>query len=321
MQIRKIIAQFGLDAAINLSSNSTRIAKSVIWNLQDRFIRFVNLADVAVTYQLHGQPVQILAGSGLPSVMSRYPNFDSNLTRISAAVSRKYPDSTMIDVGANIGDSALAMRKGAICPILCIEGSQRYAEMCRRNLQPLPNIPVVQAFVDTGAPVNGRIVESKGSGRSIPDGKTTTTTVPLSALATQCNFANAKLVKIDTDGFDGRIIQASLSWIEKQRPVLFWEFELTSDRLQGGPGRAIFDLLKGAGYRDLAFYSNTGDYMASASIADTQLLEDLSWYLGERQNRDYTPPAYADICAFPEEDHDLFEQIRADGHQNHQSIP
>jgi hypothetical protein len=118
------------------------------------------------------------------------------------------------------------------------------------------------------------------------------------------------LVKIDTDGFDGRIISASLPWIACAMPVLFWEFELSGDAENSGPGSRIFTMLAQIGYERFTFYSNTGDYVLTLRSCQTQELQDVSWYFGQRPNRDQVPPHFTDVCAFPAKDADIQESVR-----------
>jgi hypothetical protein len=94
--------------------------------------------------------------------------------------------------------------------------------------------------------------------------------------------------------------------------VLFWEFELTGDELVGGPGTKVFEVLAGLGYSKFVFYSNTGDYITSVNPTDKEIIEDLSIYLGLRQNRMTVAPNCADVCAIHECDSDIFEQLRSE---------
>jgi hypothetical protein len=92
-------------------------------------------------------------------------------------------------------------------------------------------------------------------------------------------------------------------------PVLFWEFELTGDAENSGPGSSIFALLAEIGYDRFTFYSNTGDYVLTLRSYQTQELQDISWYFGQRPNRSQVPPHFADVCAFPAKDADIQESV------------
>jgi FkbM family methyltransferase len=314
-QFRKVpamkaaLAQFMLDRTVHVTAKSSPLTKSVIWRLRALTLKLLGLSDTLVNYELHGHQIRLPADSDLPSVLSRCPKYGRNLQQIAQAVSSKYPRAQIIDIGANVGDTAITMRASADSPILCVEASRRYAELCRENLTALTDVSVVNALVDTGATLNVRILERGGSGRIVLDEASRTPTMTLAEIAASHGYSSAKLVKIDTDGFDGRIIQASRDWLGKVQPVLFWELELTSDARNQGPGELVFDILEKAGYDRFMFYSNTGDYILTATAADRSILEDLSWYVGRREDRERVPPAFADVCAIAKHDADIYEEV------------
>jgi FkbM family methyltransferase len=269
----------------------------------------LHLETTTATCVFLGRPVIISGDSELPS--SVMENFFENLRRICLLVSKKYPDSPMIDIGANIGDTAIIMRSAAPnARILCIEGSPYFHEMCKQNVP--ENCIVLNAFIDQlNGKLNVSLSESEGTARAnASSGSVNTLTLREAAKE---GFLAAKLVKIDTDGFDGRIIVGAAEWIGEAKPVLLWEFELTGDEQVGGPGMKVFDILAGLGYRRFVFYSNTGDYIASVNYADKDVLDDLTIYLGLRKNRPNVAPNYADVCAIHESDLDIFEQLRLEG--------
>ena len=273
-------------------------------------VQRLGLSHQIVRCEMYGQVMELPAESDLPSVLSRFPNYGRNLTLIAAGVTAKYPRAPIIDIGANIGDTAVMLRNAADGPILCIEGSERYAGLCRSNLQATPGVTVVQALVDTGDSSIGRIVERGGSGKAVRDESSGVRSLTLAEVAEVYGFSCARLVKIDTDGFDGRIIGAALPWIACAVPVLFWEFELTGDAENSGPGSRIFAMLAEIGYERSTFYSNTGDYVLTLRSCQTQELQDICWYFGQRPNRGKVPPHFADVCAFPAKDADIQEWVR-----------
>ncbi len=232
----------------------------------------------------------------------------ANLGRICLLVRNKYPNNPIIDIGANVGDTSIIMT--SVAPdarILCIEGSPRYYDMCKRNVP--ENCTVLNAFIDQlHGKLNVSLSELAGTGRAMKGGGSVNT-ITLEEAAKD-GFLAAKLVKIDTDGFDGRIIAGAAEWIGKAKPVLFWEFELTGDEVVGGPGAKVFEILAGLGYTKFIFYSNTGDYIAAVNPTDKEIIEDLSFYLGHRNNRMTVAPNCADVCAIHECDLDIFEQLK-----------
>jgi hypothetical protein len=127
-----------------------------------------------------------------------------------------------------------------------------------------------------------------------------------SVLARHPRFQSAKVLKLDTDGMDGRIITGALHWIEKARPVLFWEHDIGLDAAADGPALSVFRHLLDIGYRIALMFDNRGDYIETLCLDAEQQLADLSDYLpgGEKHY------GYCDICAFHADDVELGSRVR-----------
>jgi FkbM family methyltransferase len=307
------LAQAALDASLSISRRLDYRGKTILWHLYAVFIRMLGLNDARVVYHLHGHPIHIPAALALGSLLERHPCFGQNLARIAALLSEKYPQLTILDVGANVGDTAILLRTATAAPILCIEGSDIYYPLCEHNLAGLPDIEIVKAYADScSRVVVGALVEEGGSGRIVQNGfGREITMLSLSELVSaRPQFERSKLLKIDTDGFDGRIILGAIPWIRQQKPIIFWEYELLTDAKNNGPGRRVLDALRSAGYGHFVFYNHVGDYIATADARDAELLDDLSSYACLKWNRDYVAPNFADICAVPNDDEDLLPVLR-----------
>lgn len=129
--VRAALAQLMLDRAVNVTAKSSPLTKSIIWRLCATAVKSLGLLDTLVNYEVHGHKIRLPADSDLPSVLSRCPKYGRNLQQIAEAVSSKYPHAQMIDIGANVGDTAITMRASADGPLLCVEASRRYAALCR----------------------------------------------------------------------------------------------------------------------------------------------------------------------------------------------
>jgi hypothetical protein len=80
------------------------------------------------TIQLHHFTVLAPEGHWLGPIRRDYPDYSENIGRISGAVEKKYPNRGVIDIGANVVDTAAIVRSHSSLPILCIEGSAYYFE-------------------------------------------------------------------------------------------------------------------------------------------------------------------------------------------------
>jgi FkbM family methyltransferase len=261
--------------------------------------------------ELHGFKLDLPNDHWLPQILTQLPDYGQNVGRIASAVERKYPGRGFIDIGANVGDTAAIVRAHSNLPILCIEGSEFYYELLKENVRQLKaEIELECALVDSAsAERQGSLSVEHGTATfraDSNDGAIRRFARLDSILARHPRFQLSKILKIDTDGMDGRILEGALEWIGAARPVLFWEHDIGRDSAAGGPGLDIFERLLEIGYRTALVFDNTGEFIQTVSLDARQQLADISDYLpgGEQFY------GYCDVCAFHEEDLDLCAGVR-----------
>ena len=135
-------------------------------------------------------------------------------------------------VGANVGDSAAAIRSVGPVPVLCIEGDPDYLDYLRRNARTMgPGVAVEECFIgaergavdplaferhDGTTSAVGALREGAGQG------------VPVRRLEEILEhhqpFDGSELIKVDTDGYDFDTLSAHAAYLERTRPVLFFEY-------------------------------------------------------------------------------------------------
>ncbi len=263
--------------------------------------------DPLVDYPIKGQQLKLPISHALPLVLQHHPDYSSNLARLANCVYTKYPDLKIIDIGANIGDSVFIIRSTVSCPILCIEGDPVFFGILQRNTADCENIVTNQVFVGDSDGIAGKdLVIVSGTAHFTDSSNNNTTFRKLSSILTdEPQFAQAKLLKIDTDGFDLAIIKGSVDFIQSVKPVLFFEYDPFFLANQKEDGISIFSILQTLGYHSIAIYDNFGRYLISLALTETSQIADLHGYLLNRQG-DY----YYDICAVQAEDLVIIQQLR-----------
>lgn len=265
-----------------------------------------------VRYELAGRELLIPVTHELPRYRRYSAGYGENVGRIAAAVHSKYPDATAVDIGANVGDSAVLLTREAPVPVLCVEGDPAFARLLRHNVRSLDGAVVVEAFV--GAAAGEADVDRRAEGGTLRldpgRGSTRVRFETLgSILAAHPTFARPRLVKLDTDGLDVPILTAERDLLATLRPAVFFEYAPDFYR---DPDEAfrVFDLLAGAGYTRALAYLNQGDFLASADLGERRLLEDLHAFVTGHVDYGEPPPRYLDVCAFHADDADVWEEAR-----------
>jgi FkbM family methyltransferase len=269
----------------------------------------VVLGDPLVQFDLEGSRIRLPLSHDLPFNRARLPHYSSNIGRIARHAASKYPDLSVIDIGANVGDTAAIIHGHVRVPILCIEGHPQFVPLLRANLADNAiDSEIADTFVgDVDGEVPGRAERTLGTSRVVPDdgGKRTRMKTLRSILGEHPRFSRAKLIKIDTDGFDCQIILSDLAMIAEIKPILFFEYDPHVFAGKAPDGFTVFEALEQVGYQRFIFYHNEGDLLLTVDSKEHAIIEDLDAYFRCRGSR-----IYCDVCAFHEVDADLCSAIR-----------
>lgn len=289
--------------------NSKRILVKLAAKVALKFVQRLSIIyDPLVNYSLNSCDIKIPLSHALPVILNQYPFYSSNLARVASCVKYKYDDLSIIDIGANIGDSVFILRKEVFCPILCIEGDEKFFKILQANTIKQENISIKKVFIgNTDEIIEQELVIVAGTAHFEESNTKTTEFKKLSSvLINEPTFSKSKMLKIDTDGFDLSIIRGSVDFIQIVKPVLFFEYDPFFLSKQSDDGISIFSLLQSLGYSHMCVYDNFGDYLISLPLQQSRQIEDIHRYLLGRNGK-----FYYDICVVHEDDLDIAERLRA----------
>ena len=270
----------------------------------------VSRGDRHVRMDLGGSELLVPLDHDLPFIRALHPQYSANIGRLCRYIAESDPETTIVDIGANIGDTVAIIREHCQSPILCIEPNPRYFRLLQANLQRarLPDVQSIEAFVATyTGEIRGQLVSGAGSGHFTLTGDGAMQARRLSdILEDYPQFLRPRVVKIDTDGFDCSILRSELEWLEDVQPVVFFEYDPFFFTPHAYDGSQIFKDLLNAGYTFAIFYDNVGDYLTALDLTrDQSVLEDLQQYFVGRGGHQYL-----DVAVFPRQDYELALKIR-----------
>lgn len=282
-----------------------RLKAGVANRIFDTILRY---GDPLVGHSIAGADLLLHMSHKLPFYLKSYPLHSLNIPRIAKLVKQKYPNFTFIDIGANIGDTVAFLRNQAVFPILCIEGDNKYFPVLEYNLSQFTDVDSLELYIsDKTEDTRGEAKRKEGtaylSGDTNSCGMVQVKRLS-DALKHRPGFEKSKMLKIDTDGFDCKILRGAVDFLEIAKPVIFFEYEPLTLRRQGDDGISVFDVLKKSGYKRLLFYDDIGYLMLSCEIDNKMLIEQINQYLSGKSRGHY-----CDVCVFHEEDSDLFEKV------------
>lgn len=260
--------------------------------------------------------IALTRGHMLGVYQSRFKKHETALGEIAAVIHAKYPGMVAIDIGANVGDSAALICKHVDIPVLCIEGDPFYHQLLKRNVARINRfIEIAPFFVGP----NGVIEEpriTRRNGTSIIDlanlsnergGKIRCMTLE-DILRIHNNFSASRLIKIDTDGCDFMILDGSLGLIETNKPVIFFEYDISFCETGPQNGLEIILRLVSKNYLSFIIYDNFGNLMARIEDNFVSRFEEINAYLSSCRKFG-GGVNYIDICALHLADHDLVPPI------------
>lgn len=209
--------------------------------------------------------------------------YGQNLVQLATLLAESAPPLTVLDVGANIGDSALQILHATDGQVLCVEADKAYLGFLRRNVGRDPRITVVEGLlvVDDAGSGGSTAVRTGGTTRFVEgEGSDAMPTVTPAALRARFPaYDDLRLVKSDTDGYDVDLVPAIADAWADRRPVLFLEYDPHLTRLAGSDPLALWPRLAALGYDQVAVWDNGGRPLGqttTARIADQARVLDAS---------------------------------------------
>ncbi len=231
------------------------------------------------------------------------PDYNFNLPRIVKYLTTQLTDVKVIDIGANIGDTVAFIKNYTDVPILCIDGEKKYIEILKSNVAKYKNVSVCHSLVGETTTENKVELKMERGTAYVAESNVTTQIRSLeNILESYPDFKSSKLLKVDTDGFDTWILRGSGNYLNKIRPVLFFEFDPFLITGNNDDPFKFISYLKQTGYEHLMFYMNNGDFLLSCNINQSEITDQLIHYFSGRNIA-----VFADICAFSSQDKYLFD--------------
>jgi FkbM family methyltransferase len=253
-----------------------------------------------------GFPLAMDFASPLRAIFEGHPDYTGELARIVAATMPKYPDAAMIDIGANVGDTVAVARSAAALPILCFEGDPTVFPFLERNIKQFPGVTAHRVFLGERSETIAVDLEKAGWNTTIVPrtggrGSDLELTALDDFLSTHATPGRYKVLKVDAEGFDARILRGAARLLAESRPVILFEYNRYNMAAIGEPGLPLFAWLQGLGYSSAFFYDARGRFVLATTLEATQQVRDLHEYADGWNS----PIPYFDVCVFHSEDADI----------------
>ena len=249
-----------------------------------------------VEFTVATYPLTLPSGHPLLTVLDprspqHQPYREAGLIRLAQALAALDRRGTVIDIGANVGDSCAILHRLSNLPILCVEASDFFFPYLEANIARhfAARATAHRAFVvpKPGAAPAG-LYHVAGTARPV-DQPGTETSAALSMAELLDLAGDTALLKIDVDGMDLGLAAAALAHGTPRYPVYF-ELELMGETLEavrdyGAQALALFAQAASAGYAAAYLWDDAGRFYGRLATDDVAALTNALNYLGQFQHR------------------------------------
>jgi FkbM family methyltransferase len=292
-------------------TSSHRLLSKVI----DECIRRARTAlNINTKYQFNGFSIELPAEHLLPRYQKRHKLHERFLPHLGKYLA---PGSTVVDVGANCGDTLAAMfASNKSLAFICIEPCEAFFEFLQKNVLLLrtydkaASIKTVKALVGQHI-TRASLVGAGGTRRAVvDDSEVSAPSRSLDNILSQSGATHVRLLKSDVDGFDYDVIDSADSTLDAEAPIVFFECQLDYASQKAGYEKTIANI-ETKGYVKWVIFDNYGEVVLHTS--DVRMINQLIDYLW-RQNmgRSTRTIYYYDILAATKRDGALIDRVIED---------
>ena len=307
--LRKKLYESVYKNTLNPPSKGNKISLRFQSYLNRKIFNYAMKANPIIEQEVAGFSLSMPFSHILPFYLKNFPYYSRNLVRLANYTFQKFDDLKLIDVGANIGDTIALLREELHFPILAVEGDPYYFDLLERNAIRFSDTVLVNSYLgEFCEELNIASTKDRGTGR-LKVAEDSISKVRIKALdeviEENLQFQDSKILKIDTDGFDFKILRGATSFLAKSKPLVFFEYDPFLLSNSGDDAKEVFQFLLDLGYENILLYDNFGELMLSTYLGNQQLITEINSYLLGRMSQ-----LYFDICVFHGDDNDLFRTAR-----------
>lgn len=250
-------------------------------NLAQRAVRRAGWAvrgtwpDRSVRRQVQGVELWLPWSHRLPDYARLAPTYGQNLVELAALLADGAEPLTVVDVGANVGDSTLQIMNATDSRALCVEADGFFLDYLRRNVGDDPRVTIEASLLEPSEADAVQMAPVRVGGTTRFEPGTSTQTAPTVSTTElrrrHPDFDKLRLVKSDTDGYDVVLVPALASAWADSRPVLFFEYDHVLSRMAGNHPILVWDELASLGYSEVAVWDYSGQPLGRSTVGDIAL--------------------------------------------------
>jgi len=278
------------------------------WNIIGKIAHLcAKVYDPVITKNIGQKHLLMHLSHQLPYSIAANPYYDSVLPRICSFLKEKQGYLTMIDIGANIGDTVSLITDNTPGEFLLIEPSEKFFPLLLKNTSKIANTHCEKVIIDdTMGGFTSQLITYSGTAhisakKNNIQNQNKTTVDDL--VKKYPMFLRSNMIKVDSDGYDYKVLRSAARLIDSVKPALFFELSPLHLSYYGEEPFSIFDFLSAKGYEKVLFYDNMGYPLIFINTHDVDYIRQILNYSCIKGN------IYFDILAIHSAYNEQFQQF------------
>lgn len=216
-----------------------------------------------VTTKIHRRKVVLDFGHVYPIYSRLYPTYNNPLIQlVYECFSANKSAITLVDVGANIGDTILLLDDK--CPHMvgkfyCIEGDPEFFAYLQQNLAYRKDGELFLAVLSSSNSAENELVRTR-AGTGSAQGKGQTPACTLDSIFFNSDAKQIDVLKIDVDGLDGKVLLGATRVLHRYQPAVIFEWHPLLCQQTGNSWTEHFEILEKAGYSRFIWFDKFGKF-------------------------------------------------------------
>lgn len=243
--------------------------------------------DPTITYMVGDKEMLLKLSHMLPIYKVTHSLYDTALPRIVKYFVRSKKNIYIIDVGANIGDTAaLILESSNQSNILCIEGSNEFANLLKMNFENDERVIIEVSFLtDKYNGDNKKLISQNGTASLITlenDIQVIPTITLDDLLLSKYHNFQVDILKVDTDGYDYKVLRGAKQTLVQYKPLIYFELVPMLLKNNNEDIMSVFHFLSDLTYSDVMLYDNLGYLLGLFEIKSLKNIEMLIEYIDSK---------------------------------------
>ena len=230
--------------------------KKIFYYFKFNFLRKIRIFfNINQKISIDGNELILPPGHLLEYYNVHYPQYDRFISEIVRDIDK---EKSVIDIGANVGDTLLRLyNSNSQLNYYSIEADSyffKYLKINRDKMTSGCNSKITLINTLVGENLVGNLSETTTGTKTLIENISGIKTKPLDEIILENNINKIALIKIDVDGYDYNVLKSGINQIKEQKPNLFFEYMSLNEMEYIN----IINKLNQIGYTDWSILNNYG---------------------------------------------------------------